>query len=180
MAPKNEVDIEEIRQLASWLAASGMRSIEIGRPGTTVRLKIDDRCYFDRESDRERDEDAPSFSSSVAGFTPEPDVRERQARQERLAHTTHVTAKTAGVFLASHPVRSTPLVAPSARVAQGEVIALLQVGHLYLPVVAPLAGRVMQRIAVPGATVGYGTPLFEISPEARRSAIYDTERAEGE
>ncbi|AUT64479.1 acetyl-CoA carboxylase biotin carboxyl carrier protein [Paraburkholderia terrae] len=142
-----EVDLDEIRQITSWLAASNVGFIEVSRPGATVRLKVDDG----HRHDERRARPSPKLSASA-------DARGTHAQ------AVNVTAATAGVFLAAHPARSTPLVEAGARVGQGDVIGLLQIAQLCMPVVASTAGVLTRTLAAHGATVGYGTPLFEIVP----------------
>ena len=156
MTEKTEVDLDEIRQITSWLAASGIRCVEIGRPGLTVRLKMGDRC--DRD-----DEDDASLGIPAAASACAPKADAGIAARSGL-RTVSVTANSAGVFLVSHPARAKPLVVPGSPVESGDTIGLLQIAHLCLPVAAPLGGVVTQPLVAHGATVGYGTPLFEISP----------------
>lgn len=142
MIDRMEVDLEEIRQLTSWLAASDIGFIEVRRRGTTVRLEIGDR----RDSG-----DGASHRTSVSARPSHPEMVD-------------VTADTVGVFLTSHPARSAPFVEPGSRVARGDMLAVLRIADLCLPVVAPFAGVVTQPLMAHGAAVGYGTPLFKISP----------------
>ncbi|WP_233848956.1 biotin/lipoyl-containing protein [Paraburkholderia sp. HD33-4] len=153
MTDKIEVDLAEIRQITAWLAATDIGSIEISRPGVTVRLKIDDEERGGKDTVRAPPAPGASASSS------------------RAADASHcgpqavtVTAKTVGVFLAAHPARATPFVEAGAQVGQGDVIGLLQIAHLCVPVVAPAAGVVAQPLVAHGAMVGYGTVLFGILP----------------
>ncbi|WP_181885305.1 acetyl-CoA carboxylase biotin carboxyl carrier protein [Trinickia dinghuensis] len=158
MTEKIEVDLDEIRQITSWLAASGIRCAEIGRPGLTVRLNVDVGRHHDDEDDASSGipvTPSATAAEANAGIVPRSSVR-----------AVSVTASTVGVFLASHPARAKPLVAPGSRVEPGDTIGLLQIAHLCLPVAAPLGGVVTQPLVAHGATVGYGTPLFEISPAA--------------
>jgi acetyl-CoA carboxylase biotin carboxyl carrier protein len=153
MTDKFEVDLGEIRQITSWLAASDIGFIEVSKPGATVRLTLDTGHRGDHGVAPER---------SAAPASAAPTSRAPQARSDVV----RVTAQTVGIFLATHPARSTPLVAPGTRVEPGDVIGLLQVAQLCLPVVAPAAGVVSQCLVAPGTKVGYATSLFEISPTA--------------
>ncbi|MGV2290767.1 biotin/lipoyl-containing protein [Trinickia sp. YCB016] len=150
MTQKPEVDLGELRQITSWLAARDIGFIEVSRAGTTVRLKLDTRRGGDDAS------------------LPLPTQRALDGRaggaQPARADAVSVVADTVGTFVVTHPARQAPFVEVGARVVQGEVIGLLQIAQLYLPVVAPGAGVVKQRFVAHGETVGYGTPLFEISP----------------
>ncbi|PTB20412.1 hypothetical protein C9I57_11055 [Trinickia symbiotica] len=155
MTQKIEVDLGEIRQITAWLAASDIGFIEVSKPGATVRLKVDDGHRSGKDTLRE-----PSASLASASAT------RTDSAQDARPHAVSVTAKTTGIFLPAHPARAAPLVEGGAHVAQGDVIGLLQIAHLCVPVVAPVAGVVTQPLVAHGVTVGYGTPLFEIVPIA--------------
>jgi biotin carboxyl carrier protein len=73
-----------------------------------------------------------------------------------------VKADVAGYFLAAHPWRDKPFVAPGQSIEAGAIVGLVKIGLLYAPVVAPAAGTVDTVIAETGATVGYGTPIARI------------------
>jgi acetyl-CoA carboxylase biotin carboxyl carrier protein len=158
MTEKIEVSLDEIRQVTSWLAATDIEFIEVGTPGATVRLKI--------ERSDDGDDDALPRPSAAECFVAPPAAAKGDLARRSRAQIVSVTAKTVGVFLAAHPSRSAPLVAPGSRVKQGDTIGLLRIADLCLPVVAPLAGVVTRPLVAHGSTVGYGTPLFEISPTA--------------
>lgn len=158
-----DVELGELRQITAWLAASGIRSIEISRPGAMVRLKVagthddsgdGDASVRSRGPIAPRLDAAPSSHASVV------------SRDVRNATGIQVTAHTVGVFLEAHPASQIPLVDLGACVAPGDVIGLLRIADLCVPVVASSAGVVKQRLAAHGATVGYGEPLFEIAPAA--------------
>ncbi|WP_118180555.1 acetyl-CoA carboxylase biotin carboxyl carrier protein [Paraburkholderia phosphatilytica] len=158
-----DVELGELRQITTWLAASGIRSIEISRPGATVRLKVaakeDDRGDDDA-SVRSHEPIAPRLNATPSSHASE------ASHDARNATGSHVTAHSVGVFLEAHPASQTPLVDIGARVGPGDVIGLLRIAELCVPVVASLAGVVKERLAAHGATVGYGEPLFEIAPAA--------------
>ena len=85
--------------------------------------------------------------------------------EERVA----VKAPHAGVFLSSHPLRKSPLLAQADQVAKGQVMGLLQVGPLLQPILAPCSGSVMSVAVLEGTLVGYGTVLFELQAETSGS-----------
>jgi acetyl-CoA carboxylase biotin carboxyl carrier protein len=155
MTQKIEVDIGELRQITSWLAAADIEFIEISKPGATVRLTMEQAsCSVGVGASTQAA--LPIAGSGRAG-APEPSLN---------GQAISVTAKSAGIFLTTHPARSTPLVSAGAHVKLGDIVGLLQIAQLCVPVVAPVDGVVMQLCAVHGATVGYGTPLLELSPSA--------------
>lgn len=69
-----------------------------------------------------------------------------------------------GIMLTRHPLHTAVLAGPG-RVRAGQTVALLRIGLLLRPVVAPAAGVLGAPLADDGALVGYGTPLFAFYPE---------------
>src|ERR1700756_4107772 len=152
MTQKIEVDIGELRQITSWLAEVDIEFIEISKPGATVRLTME-------QAPGSIGGEAPAVSAVVpGGLACAADTAQTQA--------VSITAKSAGIFLSTHPARSTPLVSAGDHVKPGDVVGLLQIAQLCVPVVASADGMVMRLCVEHGATVGYGTPLLELSPSA--------------
>jgi biotin carboxyl carrier protein len=75
-----------------------------------------------------------------------------------------VTAPALGTLLRTHPLHETPLAADGEAVARGQAVALLKVGALLVPVVAPVGGVIVDSAAEDGTLVGYGDRLFDLSP----------------
>jgi acetyl-CoA carboxylase biotin carboxyl carrier protein len=154
MTQKIEVDIGELRQITSWLAAVDIEFIEISKPGATVRLTME-------RAPCSAGADAPA--QAVSALVPGSRERAAQSAQTQGAI---ITARSAGVFLSTHPARSTPLVSAGDHVKPGEIVGLLQIAQLCVPVVAPVGGMVMRLCVAHGTTVGYGTALLELLPPA--------------
>jgi acetyl-CoA carboxylase biotin carboxyl carrier protein len=136
---------DDWRQVAQWLQAADIDCIEFATPGRQVRMlrgpagyAIEDRAV------------APARAAPAA------------ARGSAAGPPVAVIAQGAGVFLAGHPARPSPLVAAGDRVQQGDVIGLLQVGQLLAPVVAPASGSVVRVLVATGSPVDDGTRLVEI------------------
>ncbi|WP_434112256.1 biotin/lipoyl-containing protein [Paraburkholderia caffeinilytica] len=147
------MDIGELRQITSWLAAVDIGFIEISKPGATVRLTMERAADVDLPVQAA----LPIVRSERAGTAAESSLD---------AQAVSVTAKSAGIFLTTYPARSTPLVSAGAHVKLGDIVGLLQIAQLCVPVVAPVDGMVTQLCHAHGATVGYGTPLLELAPSA--------------
>ena len=156
MTQKIEVDIGELRQITSWLAEVDIEFIEISKPGATVRLTMEQApCSIGA--------DAPASAQAVSAVVPGGLARAADTAQTQAVS---ITAKSAGIFLSTHPARSTPLVSAGDHVKPGDIVGLLQIAQLCVPVVASADGMVMRLCVAHGATVGYGTPLLELSPSA--------------
>jgi acetyl-CoA carboxylase biotin carboxyl carrier protein len=150
MTQKIEVEIGELRQITSWLAAGDVEFIEISKPGATIRLTMEQEPGAALDA---------LLLPPAQGAHPAGTITATKPAPQR---TTTVTARSVGVFLAAHPARATPLVDRGAHVRQGDIVGLLQIAQLCVPVVAPVDGTVSQLLAAHGATVGYGTPLLEL------------------
>lgn len=91
-------------------------------------------------------------------------ARTEDAAPDEAAAPVEIAAPSPGVFLDRHPLAAHPFAEIGDEVAEGEPLACLQVGALLMPVRAPGAGIVAERMAEPGTLVGYGTPLFRLQP----------------
>jgi len=156
MTQNNEGGIGELRQITSWLAAVGVEFIEISKPGTRVRLTLEQAACAGDASATEHNV-APAVSAAANASV---------SKNSAQPQTVNVTASSAGIFLRMHPARSTPLVEAGAQVKPGDIVGLLLIAQLCVPVTAPIDGVVTRTLAAHGTTVGYGAPLLELSPAA--------------
>lgn len=131
---------EEVRQIAAWLEASGLDTLELTTPEMRLRLKL---------------------GGGVAATLPAGDASPTPA-----AAPPCVEARGTGVFLPAHPWRDAPLVQPGQRVRAGDIVGLLRIGPLLQPVTATEDGIIGHCLAAPGALVGFGTALMEFTPDA--------------
>ena len=74
--------------------------------------------------------------------------------------TFDIPAPSVGIFRRAHPLRTTPLVEPGQAVMAGDPVGLLQIGALWVHVVAPKDGIMLDLLTADGAAVGYGTALM--------------------
>jgi acetyl-CoA carboxylase biotin carboxyl carrier protein len=128
------MQIEQVRELSEWLAATDIGLLELSGPQTLVRLRRDGG---------------------------EAVVVEQGAATES-AEAKVAKASSVGVFLHRHPLQEAALAPVGARVSRGQVLGLLQIGSLLLPVYAPCDGFVTGVLVPHGTAVGYGTPLVEL------------------
>lgn len=136
---------DEWRQIAGWLQAADIDCIEISKPGQVVRMLRGPGGYAVEDG-------ACEIVSAAAA--PAPGAIGRQ--------TVAAIADRVGIFLAAHPMRSTPFVSCGDVVEQGDVIGLLQIGHVLAPVTAPVSGTVRRALVATASLVGYGTSLVEV------------------
>jgi acetyl-CoA carboxylase biotin carboxyl carrier protein len=131
------MQIDDVRQLSTWLAATDIELLELRGPDHEVCLR--------REGAQVVVVAAESRANEDAG----PPVV--------------VTAPGVGVLLHGHPLRREAFVRIGERVRTGQVLALLRIGALLVPVKAPREGIALGPLVAEGATVGYGTPVLELS-----------------
>jgi acetyl-CoA carboxylase biotin carboxyl carrier protein len=129
--------LERFRQLAAWLADSDIALLELRGPQTLLRLARDG---------------APEDARA--------DVPPETLRPN--PGTTIVPASGVGIVRLRHPLRDAPLAPVGDRVANTQVLALLQVGQVLVHVAAPRDGVVARLRAQDGDAVGYGDPLIEL------------------
>lgn len=143
------MELNELQQLIAKLEASGLRSLELSRPGERVKLTMSDNS----EVQVVNADDTVELFAAPASLQAAP------------AGTTVLT-EAAGLFLATHPMRSKPLVEVGQSVKKNDVLGLLKIGPVYAPVTAPTDGVVTQILASDGALLGFGAPVLGIAPSA--------------
>jgi acetyl-CoA carboxylase biotin carboxyl carrier protein len=136
--------IDSLQQLATSLDDAGIGLLELRGPGVLLRLGRD--------------------AASVAAVGERSVAASNTSKGVQSPGMT-VNAPSAGVFLHAHPMQSVPLVRVGAHVPAGAPIALLQIGALLLPVLAPRAAVVVGLRVAHGTLVGYGTPLIDLEPD---------------
>lgn len=128
---------DQVRQIAAWLEASGLGTLELTAPEMRLRLAL-----------------GAEAGPAVGPPPPSP------------AALPSLDARATGIFLPAHPWRDAPIVRPGQRVRAGEIVALLRIGPLLQPVTAATDGVVGRSLAAAGALVGFGAPLMEFIPDA--------------
>ncbi len=136
------MNIDQIRQVSEWLAATDIGVLELRGPDTQLRLRNDGGA-------------APIRQESIAS---PPAPARTQARNSTA------DAPSVGVFLHRHPLRDAALAPVGTQVRAGQALGLLQIGALLLPVCAPQASTVTGLRVAHGTAVGYGTPLVDLVP----------------
>ena len=141
------MDLNELQQLIASLEASGLRSLELSRPGERVKLTVCENSEVHVENGE------TSAAQPVAASSP-------QATQA----STTVLTESAGIFLATHPMRNKPLAAIGDQVKKNDVLGLLKIGPIYAPITASADGVITQILARDGALLGFGAAVLEIAP----------------
>ncbi|AQU88749.1 hypothetical protein B0W47_16320 [Komagataeibacter nataicola] len=135
---------EQIGQMATWLAQAGLESLELCNEAAGLKLRI-------------RVGQATSAAASPhAPVAAQPD-----------AGGGVVAVKTPyfGHLCLTHPQRDTAFAPLGAKVAQGDMVALVTLDSLQVPVSAPVAGTVAKVTGEAGALVGYGAVIMQIQPD---------------
>jgi acetyl-CoA carboxylase biotin carboxyl carrier protein len=131
---------EDLSGIAAAMATAGIARLEL--TGPDVRLVL-------------------GRGASAGPLAVEVEAKSTAPRAETIA----AVAPGVGTFLRAHPLHDRPLAVAGDAVGAGQVIAVLQVGALLLPVVAPAAAMVIDATGEDGTLVGYGDRLFDLSPQ---------------
>lgn len=134
------MNIKEIRQLAAWLGAANLSVLHILRPGFDLLLR----------------------RGSAAAQPVQAAVHTEQAVVVE-APVASIKAGGPGLFFSHHPDERKAWVKPGDTVRTGQLVGVLQIGHLLLPVRSPQDGQVSVVRAGEGEPVGYGQPLFDLA-----------------
>ncbi len=129
---------EDLSEIAAAMAAAGVARLDL--TGPDIRLVLG------------------------RGAGAEPLATEVEA-ETVAAETIAVAAPGVGTFLRAHPLHDRALAPNGETVGAGQPVAVLQVGALLLPVIAPAAGLVIGAAVDDGTLVGYGDWLFDLLPQ---------------
>jgi acetyl-CoA carboxylase biotin carboxyl carrier protein len=135
------MNVDALRQIAAWLAPTNIELLELRGPDQHLCLRREGEQVVVVAAEEGAQEDSHDDG------------------QRRLV----VSAASVGIFLHGHPLCREALFRIGERVRAGQVLALLKIGALLLPVNAPQDGITLRPLVPHGASVGFGTPLLEMS-----------------
>jgi acetyl-CoA carboxylase biotin carboxyl carrier protein len=127
------MDDNDLAQIASWMEAGGIAAFELEGNGRTIRLVLG----------------AADATTLIKDTSPATQTPPRT-----------IKARGIGTLLLAHPLRNEPFVSVADVVRQGDIVALLEAGEAYMPVVATEEGVISEALVEMGSSVGYDTPLF--------------------
>ncbi|EIC85248.1 biotin/lipoyl-containing protein [Serratia sp. M24T3] len=130
------IAINEIRQIAQKMQASGLGNIEISGKDFLLRLRCADQSHFPN-----------------AAFA-------------KPAESVVCKAVKKGQFWATHPMQEKAPLGCGTQVKAGDCLGFLQTGELILPIRSPLDGEVVNLAVSNGEQVGQGRVLYSIKPQA--------------
>jgi acetyl-CoA carboxylase biotin carboxyl carrier protein len=137
--PSNTIPAKAWPQIAAWLAEADVDCIELQTGAVVLRMVRGSQGYQLQTADA---------SASAPSFSP--------------ASPLAVTAQVAGIFLTRHPAGGGKFPAQGDHVQAGELLALLQIGLVLTPVLAPVNGTLGRCLQASGTQVGYGARLIEL------------------
>ena len=133
-----KIDATTIASLTAAMRTCGVHELEFAEGGVSMRIAL------------------PSISSPA---TPLALAGSPKATTDLLV----VRSTAVGRFLTRHPSRTVDFAA-SDTVAAGEIIGVVAISGFLRSVVAPVHGRIVQRLRLSGDFVDFGTPLLELQP----------------
>ena len=131
--------VEELREVVRWLEDARIGVFEIESDDCRLRMVL-------------RSDVVQSNPVSVT-------IDDGEDRGDGVIIAAHVP----GIFLVQHPQHAAPIVPLGGPVRSGDVVALIQIGSIYAPVIACTDGTLAKILTVPQSLVGFGTPLLEIA-----------------
>jgi acetyl-CoA carboxylase biotin carboxyl carrier protein len=128
---KTAIPLPTLRALARKMQSSGLNSLALDGKHWSVRL---------------------TFAATPAAPAPAPAT---VPAAEIFPITQRIGAPMPGTLLRRHPHSQQDFVAPGQQIVAGEVVALVQVGPLYVPVISPENGTVQSFAAEHSSAVEY-------------------------
>ncbi|KAJ9430826.1 acetyl-CoA carboxylase biotin carboxyl carrier protein [Candidatus Pantoea symbiotica] len=128
---KTAIPLPTLRALARKMQSSGLNSLALDGKHWSVRL---------------------TFAATPAAPAPAPAT---VPAAEIFPITQRIGAPMPGTLLRRHPHSQQDFVAPGQQIVAGEVVALVQVGPLYVPVISPDNGTVQSFAAEHSSAVEY-------------------------
>jgi acetyl-CoA carboxylase biotin carboxyl carrier protein len=131
--------VEELREVVQWLEDARIGVFEIESDDCRLRMVL---------------------QSDVAWGNPvSVTIDDGEDRRDGVI----IAAEVPGIFLIQHPQHATPIVPVGGLVRTGDLVALIQIGSIYAPVIASTDGILAKILTVPQSLVGFGTPLVEVA-----------------
>lgn len=136
------IALPELRQVARKMRAAGLSSIELSGKNWLVRL----HCH-------------PGLPPVSAAPSALPSVAEGAAAPACTA----ILAPMPGKILLQHPLNGVAYARQGQQVKQDDLLALVQVGSLYLPVTSPADGTLVAISVTQDQRVEYGSEVAQLS-----------------
>ena len=140
---KELIAFEDVRQLAQKMHNAGLRELEWRGADWSVRLRY--------PGGKTMAEPPPLPAAAATPLLP-------------------VCSPMPGRLLLSHPSHGEAFVSEGQRVEPDDILALVQVGALYLPVRSPVAGTLKSLVATSGNRLEYGSEIALLLPADAASA----------
>lgn len=140
---KYAISLPELRQVARQMRAAGLNRIELQGKNWSVRL------HYDRA--------LPPGSAAQPGAS----LAISSAAAPACAA---ICAPMPGKILLQHPLNGVTYAQPGQQVKQNDLLALVQVGALYLPVTSPADGTLAAFSVTQHQQVEYGSEVALLNP----------------
>lgn len=139
---EKKLNLREIRDIARKMSRARLQEITLNYPHGSVRLRYDHLPPLVPEHSPAYPDPAPP---GEPGLLP-------------------VCAPIPGRLMLCHPDNNEPCVGLSQQVKKDDLVALVQAGPLYLPVLSPADGMLECFMADAGSIVEYGSEIAQLKP----------------
>jgi acetyl-CoA carboxylase biotin carboxyl carrier protein len=150
--PKQKIDQDLIRELASLLDETGLSEIEVEQAGLRLRVARTVTAMVA----------APAPVAAGAAMAPAPVGVSSPVSADPMKHPGVVTSPMVGTaYMAAEP-GARPFVDIGSKVAAGETLMIIEAMKTMNQIPAPRAGTVTQILIADGTPVEFGEPLMII------------------
>ncbi|KAA5928055.1 acetyl-CoA carboxylase biotin carboxyl carrier protein subunit [Pantoea sp. Bo_2] len=139
---KHSLALPELRQVAHKMRAAGLGSIELSGKDWKVRLH---------------------YNPGPPQLNAKPPALPATVSLPDAPASTAVVAPIPGKILLQHPLNGVAFARAGQQVKQDEVLALVQVGYLYLPVTSPADGTLTSIAVTQDQPVEYGSEVAQLN-----------------
>lgn len=152
--------LKELKEMINLMEEHSLSELEVEKEGLKIRLKKE-------SSGKIVSETLPSAASLVSGLNPAshaiPPVAQQVARETvEEANVVTIRSPMVGTFYTAPGPDAQPYVAKGTRVAEGDVLCIIEAMKLMNEIKSDVSGLVSEILVENGQPVEFDQPLFKI------------------
>ena len=160
----DENQLQELRDLITFLKVNEIAEFDMERPDLKVRIKFSGGTIASLAASERSHASQLATPIAAAGFEAARQVEISQAEEEIEEKLHTLKSPIVGTFYESPSPGAPAFVKVGDQVEIGQVLCIVEAMKLMNEIEADMAGEVVKRIAITGQPVEYGQPLFAIRP----------------